>query len=102
MFVTDIHTEQADAGRIRGKQEPAACDCWFTSKGATIPRLVKYQDEAGEIHSIHNIRVMAAEDKRYCGIPTREYSCLAEEGGQEYHFMLIFLKEECRWRLVWQ
>lgn len=101
MFVTSVHTEQADAGEILGKQEPVACDCWFTSGGSTMPRLIKYQDGEGGIRSIRNIRVLAAEDKRYCGIPTREYSCLAEENGREYRFTLIFVKEECRWSLIW-
>lgn len=102
MFGTDMNMQQADRGMIRGRQEDVACDCWFGSTGRTIPRFIKYQDAAGEIHSIYDIQVIESERQVRCGIPVVMYRCTAEAEGYLYRFRLYFHLEECRWKIVWE
>ena len=46
------NAQNPDQGELTRKLEEIACGAWFTSKGTTIPKMVKYQDEEGLIHSI--------------------------------------------------
>lgn len=80
-----------------GRQLEVACDCWFTSRGETLPRALKFPDENGELVMIREIRVDCAEKKFYCGIPAVEYSCRIFYKGREVPVRLIFYLEECRW-----
>ena len=34
-FGTETYTERPDAGKLPGKKQNIAVDCWFTSKGKT-------------------------------------------------------------------
>ena len=36
-----------------------------------MPKLVKYQDDEGLLHTISQIHVLTQEKKYYCGIPSR-------------------------------
>ena len=69
------NTQHADEGELKRRLEEVACGVWFTCKGAATPKLVKYQDEEGMIHSISPIQVLSREKKYYCGIPIQEYHC---------------------------
>lgn len=100
-FGIGMNMQLQDAGELKGKQREIACDCWFTSKGKTMPRLIKFEDEDGMIQTISGIRVIHSEDKMYCGIKTRVYLCSALKDDTEYFFKLILRKEECRWFLIW-
>lgn len=100
-FGIGTNTEKANAGQIRGRQKEIAVDCWFTSKGNTIPRMFKYQDGDGMIHTVRNIRILQKEEKNYSGIPTLEYRCVIEECSRCQELKLIFFMEEHRWVLVW-
>lgn len=97
---TNSNIKNITVDEVQGKQVEVACDCWFSRKGKTIPQYLKYEDEDGEIRTIHSIRVITSEDKTYCGIKTREFICSTEMKDQEYEFKLIFRKEECRWFMV--
>ena len=44
-----INTRNPDEGELKRDLEEIACMVWFTSKGAAMPKLVKYQDKAGMI-----------------------------------------------------
>ncbi len=99
-FGIGINTEQPDTGKVKGRQQSIACDCWFTSQGKVIPRWIKYEDEEGVIQILPNIRVISSEKKRYCGISMMEYQCSAEVEGREYLFRLLFNYEECTWKLL--
>ena len=44
-FGIGTNTQDADAGEVRGEQREVACECWFTSKGRIIPRMLKVQEE---------------------------------------------------------
>lgn len=67
--------EKKDHGILRGVQREIACECWFTSKGRTIPKIIKVMDEEGFLHTIHEIQVLATEEKTYSGIQTVEHLC---------------------------
>lgn len=101
-FGIGTNTEQTDAGLVRGRQEVVACDCWFTSSGKTIPRFLKYKDADGFIHGICDIEVHCSQKKNYCGIPMIEYECSCIEQGKEYYFRLLFLVQECLWKIIWR
>ena len=46
-FGIGTNTQKADAGAVKGNQREIACDCWFTTTGKIIPRMLKIQDEDG-------------------------------------------------------
>lgn len=98
-FGIGVNMEETDAGELRGEKMDIAVDCWFTSKGVTIPRMFKYQDVEGEVHSVSEIRVLEQEEKRYCGVPTVEYRCEVVLDQVCREVKLIFLVEEHRWML---
>ena len=100
-FGIGINAKGPDQGQVRGIQEGIACGCWFTNKGDTIPKLIKYQDEEGLIHTISNLEVLYSEKQYFCGIPMMVYSCRTEYEGKEYLFRLLFHLEECKWKIVW-
>ena len=70
-----INTQNPDEGELKRDLEEIACGVWFTSTGAVMPKLVKYQDEEGLLHTISQIRVLTQDKKFYCGIPIQEYRC---------------------------
>ena len=98
-FGTESYTDRPDAGRLPGNRQNIAVDCWFTSKGKTIPRMFKYQDAEGVLHSVSSLRVLCQEEKYYCGIPTLEYLCEVVQEERRVQVRLIFLLEEHRWML---
>ena len=85
------NAQNPDQGELTRKLEEIACGAWFTSKGTTIPKMVKYQDEEGLIHSITKIHVLTQEKKYYCGIPI-----------QEYLFRLYYYLETNCWKISWE
>lgn len=71
-----INTLRPDEGKLkRDNLREIACGVWFTSSGTAMPKMIKYQDDEGLIHSIGQIHVQAREKKYYCGIPVHEYRC---------------------------
>ncbi|MGI6070067.1 MAG: hypothetical protein ACOYBE_06525 [Blautia sp.] len=101
-FGIGVNTERPDLGPLRGPQEDVACDCWFSSTGNTIPRMIKYQDKEGQIHRLEGIRVREIRRHRRCGISMVEYKCSVCVEGQEYKFLLMFHMEACQWKLIWE
>ena len=69
------NTQNPDEGELKRDLEKIACGVWFTSTGSVMPKLVKYQDEEGLLHTISQIHVLTQEKKYYCGIPIQEYRC---------------------------
>ncbi len=74
-----------------------ACDCWFTSRGETMPRALKFPDENGIMRMVKEIQVLSSEKKYYCGIPAVEYDCRIAFEGKWMPVRLVFYLEECRW-----
>ena len=97
-----INTQHADEGELQRKMEEIACGVWFTCRGAASPKLIKYQDEEGMIHSISPIQVLSKEKKYYCGIPIQEYRCRTVSENREYLFRLYYYMETNCWKLSWE
>ena len=77
-----INTQNPDEGELKRDLEEIACGVWFTSTGAVMPKLVKYQDEEGLLHTISQIRVLTQDKKFYCGIPIQEYDTVKDFNSQ--------------------
>lgn len=97
-----INTRNPDEGELKRDLEEIACMVWFTSKGAAMPKLVKYQDKEGMIRSITPIQVLTHEKKFFCGIPIQEYRCSTVWRDQEYLFRLYYYMETNCWKLSWE
>lgn len=97
-----INTQRPDEGRLPGKLEEIACGAWFTSGGATIPKMIKYQDEEGMIHSISRIHVHKQQQKYFCGIPIQEFCCSTVEEDREYRFRLYYYPQTHCWKISWE
>ena len=70
------NARKPDEGKLkRDSLCEIACGVWFTSTGTAMPKMIKYQDDEGMIHSISQIHVQTREKKYYCGIPIHEYRC---------------------------
>lgn len=96
------NTQKADAGELNRTLEEVACGAWFTSKGVTIPKLIKYQAQDGMIYRISPIYVLEQEKKYYCGIPIWEYRCSAIIGEREHWFRLYYYMESNSWKILWE
>lgn len=97
-----INSQKPDEGRIRGRQNSVACYVWFTSRGEVMPKMIKFCDEDGEIHTIQHVHVVSREQKNYCGIPTLEFCCSAEIAAVRYDFLLLYYTERQEWKLLWK
>lgn len=53
----------------RGRQMDVACECWFTSRGETMPLALKFPDENGEIVMVKKIQVDWTEKNITAGSP---------------------------------
>ncbi len=100
-FGIGTNAQKTDAGPVRGKQLEVACECWFTSRGEVLPRLIKFMDENGEVQTVKDFRVNYNEEKNYAGVPSVEYGCTMSINHREHDVKLVFFKEECRW-VMWR
>ncbi len=98
-FGIGTNTQKTEAGPVKGTQREIACDCWFTTNGKIIPRMLKIQDEDGEIRVIKQIAVHSQEAKNFCGIPSVEFDCTLTILEHEISAQLIFYQTESRWVL---
>ena len=96
------NTQNPDEGELKRDLEEIACGVWFTSTGTVMPKLVKYQDEEGMLHTISQIRVLTQDKKFYCGIPIQEYRCSTVVENQEYRFRLYYYLETSCWKISWE
>ncbi|MBQ4523718.1 MAG: hypothetical protein IJA10_12310 [Lachnospiraceae bacterium] len=92
--------EKKEHGILHGIQREIACECWFTSQGKSIPKLIKVMDEKGCIHTVGDIQVLTTEEKTYSGIQTVEHICTIPVNGRKEIVKLIFTKETCKWVIV--
>ena len=96
------NSQKPDEGELKRNLEAVACGVWFTSKGAAMPKIVKFPDEEGMLHTISQISVITKEKKFYCGIPVQEYHCNTNQDGREYRFRLYFYPETNCWKISWE
>lgn len=92
--------EKNENGTLRGIQREIACECWFTSKGKSIPKIIKVMDEEGMLYTVRDIQVLTSEEKTYSGIKTVEHLCRINLGGKLETVKLVFTKESCKWTIV--
>lgn len=98
-FGIGTNMQSGDAGAVKGSQREIACDCWFTTNGKIIPRMLKIRDEDGEIRVIRQVVVHSQEAKNYCGIPSIEFDCTLIVLEHEISARLIYYQTESRWVL---
>jgi hypothetical protein len=96
-FGIGTNTQKANAGEIRGFQKEVGCFCWFTSQGKSIPRIIKFIDDNGELQTVYEVLVKHMEPKNYSGIPSIEYLCSFSVSNIIYDVKLIFFQSECKW-----
>lgn len=92
--------DKTENGHLRGIQREIACECWFTSKGKTIPKIIKIMDGEGVLHTIRDVQLLTLEEKTYSGIQTVEHLCRVNIGGRMETVKLIFTKDSCKWTIV--
>lgn len=101
-FSTNPIIHPGDSGPAPVNTIPAACEIWFTSTGRVLPKLIKFADEAGSIHTLSNFQVYHFERHRYCGIPSSIYYCKTVLLKKSVSFRLFFYPETCIWKLLWE
>lgn len=72
-----MEEEKLQEQAIRGVPHKVAADCWFTSTGKMIPRMIKYEDTEGARHLLKDIEVLKSDKKHYAGILMHRYDCRA-------------------------
>lgn len=92
--------DRKETGTVLGQRREAAVDCWFTSQGKGIPRLVRFRDEEGMLRTIRDFQVLFCERACYAGIPLHRYVCEGEIGENLRRFTLLFHPEDGIWLLV--
>lgn len=92
--------EHKEHGILRGIQREIACECWFTSNGRSIPKLIKVMDEDGILHTIRNIQLLTSEEKTYSGVQTVEHLCKIFLNGRAEVVKLTYTKENCKWTIA--
>ncbi len=92
-------TKNGQTGRIRGRQQEVACECWFTSTGKMMPLMLKIKDEDGVCRTIRPIFVRSYEKKMFAGTPFIEFDCEITVGQRRRDVRLIYYQNENRWKL---
>lgn len=92
--------QKKEHGILDGIQREIACECWFTSKGKSIPKMIKVMDAEGILHTIRDIQVLASEEKVYAGIETVEHLCRIFLEGKKELVKLVYTKEDCKWSII--
>ena len=46
--------EIREHGVLHGIQREIECECWFTSSGKSIPKLIKVMDDEGRLYTIRD------------------------------------------------
>lgn len=93
-------TDRTESGALRGIQREIACECWFTSRGKSIPKRIKVMDGEGMLHTVDQIQLLTTEEKMYSGVPTVEHLCRINLEGHVETVKLVFTKESCKWAIV--
>ena len=99
-FGIGTETAPSNAGKLKGDRKEIACQCWFTSKGDSIPLMIKFIDEQGSIRCVKDIEVLYSEKKYFAGIQTMEYGCKLRYNNTIRDVNLIFMQEECKWIML--
>lgn len=99
-FGIGINTEHPEHSQPKGEFQEAAVGCWFTSRGESMPLMMKVKTRQGEIVAVKEIRLLTSEKQWYAGILTVKYRCQAVINGVIKEFILLFRPDECTWKIV--
>ena len=99
-FAIGIEEEKLQEKAIRGIPQKVAADCWFTSTGKMIPRMIKYEDSDGVRHLLTNIEVLKSDEKYYAGIPLCRYDCRVMVDDRVQDFVLCYHPENHTWNMI--
>lgn len=101
-FPVGIEMEKHQEKAIKGSFQKVAVGCWYTSKGKSIPQMIKFEDSDGCLQELRNIQVIKSEKKYYAGILLHRYECCSFFEGMKYQFLLLFHPDTEVWDLVFQ
>lgn len=99
-FVIGTGEEQMQEKAIRGVPQKVAADCWFTSTGKMIPRMIKYEDTEGIRHLLEKIEVLKSDRKYYAGILMYRYDCRAVVDERMQNFILCYHPDNNTWDMI--
>lgn len=99
-FTVGMEREKLREEMIRGVPHKVAADCWFTSTGKMIPRMVKYEDPAGNRHLLKGIEVLKTDKKYYAGILLHRYDCRTVADAHIQNFILCYHPEDNTWDMI--
>ena len=99
-FAIGTEEEKLQEKAIRGVPQKVAADCWFTSKGKMIPRMIKYEDAEGVRHLLKDIELLKSDKKYYAGIPMHRYDCRAAVNNRMQDFILCYHPENNTWDMI--
>lgn len=99
-YRTGIPREEGRRQIIRGRYQKVAVDCWFTSTGKTIPRMIKYEDCEGCVRTLREIQLLRNDKCCQAGMPVFRYDCLAAVNGREQRFTLLYHPGKNIWDMV--
>ena len=99
-FVVGAGEQAGEERAVPGHWQKVAVDCWFTTTGRAMPRMVKYEDADGCLQMIRDIHVIKQEQKNFAGIYRHRFDCRAEVDEYEREFILLFHVKEHTWDMV--
>lgn len=99
-FALGMEKEKLQEEAIQGVPHKVAADCWFTSTGKMIPRMIKYEDAEGVRHLLKDIEVLKSDKKYYAGILMHRYDCRAVVNNRMQHFILCYHPENNMWDMI--
>lgn len=99
-FTIEAGREKKEEHAISGKYQKVAVDCWFTSTGRVMPKLIKYMDEEGCLQTLRDIRIIKRDQKHYAGVYCQRFDCKVVVEGREQCFTLLFHPGESVWDMV--
>lgn len=96
----DGQMEKLREWAVPGRYHKVAVLCWFTSTGKAMPKIVKYEDENQCRHTLDQIHVLKADEKRCTGFVVQRYNCSAVIDDRIQRFMLLYHPGENTWDMV--
>ncbi|MCI5648369.1 MAG: hypothetical protein ACI4EG_15335 [Fusicatenibacter sp.] len=99
-FAIGMETEKLQEKEICGVPQKVAVDCWFTSTGKMIPRMIKYEDGEGIRHLLKDIEVVKSDKKYYAGVLMYRYDCRAGVDACMREFILRYHPDDNLWDMI--
>lgn len=99
-FALEPQKEILQERTVRGHYRKVAVGCWFTAKGRTFPKILKYEDDEGVLHTIDSIQILSRDKKNYAGIMAQKYDCRTEIEGRMVEFTLLYHPGENTWDMI--